>query len=72
MFSQAPIRARTGNGGASLAMTASRQHRRRAGHVGLHVDHAVGGLEREASRVEGDALPTSATWAAWRLGVLGV
>ena len=31
-------------------------HRGGAGHVGLHVEHAVVGLEREAARVEGDAL----------------
>ncbi len=33
-----------------------REHDRRAGHVGLHRDHAGGGLQREPTRVEGDAL----------------
>ncbi len=33
-----------------------RQHGRCAGHVRLHVEHAFVGLEREAARIEGDAL----------------
>ena len=33
-----------------------RQHSRGAGHVGLHVHHALVGLERQPARVEGHAL----------------
>ncbi len=65
------MKACTGKGGFSVRDHLHRpQHRRRAGHVGLHVHHAVGRLERQAAGVEGDGLAHQAERRA--LGVASV
>ena len=57
MFSTAGTSAVTGMAGFNCAMARmAPEHGRAAGHVVLHLLHAVGGLDGDAAGVEGDAL----------------
>ena len=61
MFSTAGISAVTGIGGLQLRDRAhGADHGRAAGHVVLHLLHAVGGLDGDAAGVEGHALADQA------------
>ncbi len=65
MFSTAGTSAVTGIDGFSCAMARmAPEHGRAAGHVVLHLLHALGGLDGDAAGIEGDALADQAQMIA--------